>query len=355
MTQWLAEYAKPKVTPKTLERYGELSRHITGEIGATPLIKVTALLLQRAYNRLLDRKKPDGRPVFSVKTVRHIHGLVHVALQTAIRWKFLRVNPSDGCDLPPVPQREAKALDYGVTARLMDFCSDHWLYDLLLIYTASGARRGELLALAWDAVDFRTGILTIARSLEQTRVTPMTPEEQSRLSVVEQRMRSQGLRLKETKGRRIRRVRLSADALDVLKRIQIEQEDVRRVYGPDYCNDLNLVFCHPDGFFIRPDTVTKATRRLAKQAGLDGVSLHTLRHSHGSQLLSAGVSLPVVSRRLGHSSVLVTATIYSHALPSDEIAAAEIWEDAMKKAAESPKADKSAAKVLPMPPKTKSA
>ena len=97
--------------------------------------------------------------------------------------------------------------------------------------------------------------------------------------------------------------------------------------------------------------MTKAARRLAKRAGLSNVSLHTLRHSHGSQLLAEGVPLPVVSRRLGHANVHVTATIYSHALPQDELAASDIWSAAMKKAQSAPKSGK----VIPMPPKGQSA
>jgi integrase len=57
-----------------------------------------------------------------------------------------------------------------------------------------------------------------------------------------------------------------------------------------------------------------------------------LRHSHGSQLLSAGVPLPAVIKRLGHTDIYTTARIYAHALQSDEIAAAEKWEEAMKRA-----------------------
>ncbi len=53
-------------------------------------------------------------------------------------------------------------------------------------------------------------------------------------------------------------------------------------------------------------------------------------NSHGSQLLSAGVPLPAISKRLGHSSVYVTATVYSHALPKDEAAAGDAWENAVK-------------------------
>lgn len=220
-----------------------------------------------------------------------------------------------------------------------------------MVYTASGSRRGELAALGWDAVDFETGIITIARSLEQTQPRPLTAEEQHRLTTLERRMRAQGLRLKETKGRRIRRVKLPDDVMEILRGIQARQKENRRLCGDDYCADLNLVFCRADGFFIRPDTITKEARRLAKRAGLSGVSLHTLRHSHGSQMLSAGVPLPTVSRRLGHSNVHTTATVYAHALASDEIAAADLWSAAMKKA----ESGKKSTKVLPMTPKTKSA
>jgi integrase len=60
-----------------------------------------------------------------------------------------------------------------------------------------------------------------------------------------------------------------------------------------------------------------------------GVSLHSLRHSHASILLSNGVPVAVVSQRLGHADQNITLSIYSHALPADTLAAAKIWNDSM--------------------------
>ena len=62
-----------------------------------------------------------------------------------------------------------------------------------------------------------------------------------------------------------------------------------------------------------------------------------MRHSHGSQLLSNGVALPTVSKRLGHSSVYVTATVYSHALSKDETAAADVWDATVQKSIDAAK------------------
>jgi hypothetical protein len=55
--------------------------------------------------------------------------------------------------------------------------------------------------------------------------------------------------------------------------------------------------------------------------------LHS-RHTHASQLLSEGVPIPTVSKRLGHANPTITLKPYSHALESDELAAAQRWNDA---------------------------
>lgn len=86
------------------------------------------------------------------------------------------------------------------------------------------------------------------------------------------------------------------------------------------------MFALPDGDYLKPDSISAKICLLAKRAGLGDVSLHTLRHSHGSQLLSNGTPLPVVSKRLGHSNVHTTAKIYAHALDSDMRAAADAWD-----------------------------
>ena len=312
--QWFREYAKFNCTQKTVEHYRELARHVTKHVGQVELGKLTPLQLQRVYNILLVSGKKDGKPL-SKRTVRHVHGLVHIALETAVKWRLLKLNPSDACTLPPLPEREATAIDQHETQRYVAACKEHWSGNLLCMAAATAARRGELLALRWSDINLAAGAMFIRRSLEQTKEC--------------------GLRVKDTKGRRLRKIGLDHETIEVLEEIRKEQEQLRALFGDKYKTELDLVFCQSDGSFIRPDVVTKAARRLAKQAGLAGVSLHTLRHSHGSQLLSLGVPLPTVSKRLGHANVNVTATIYAHALPNDEAEAAAIWAQGMKAVKES--------------------
>jgi integrase len=72
----------------------------------------------------------------------------------------------------------------------------------------------------------------------------------------------------------------------------------------------------------------KPARRM-KKAGIVGASLHTLRHTHASGLLSAHVPLPTVSARLGHANTHITATVYAHAMPVDDQQAADQWDKLM--------------------------
>src|SRR5205085_9494856 len=89
------------------------------------------------------------------------------------------------------------------------------------------------------------------------------------------------------------------------------------------------VFCQPNGAYYSPDRLGARVVELMRSVGLEGGSLHSLRHSHASSLLSNGVPIAVVSQRLGHSDQNITLSIYSHAMPAETKAAAKIWNDAM--------------------------
>jgi integrase len=314
LKEWFTEHAERNCTPKTVERYRQLANYILPHIGTTKFQDLSALALERVFNHLKDsggwnRKAKKSRPL-GAKTVRHIAGLVHVALETAIRWKLLKVNPVDGVQLPKVPKREAQVLDTGQLRAFLEAARAHGVYEFIMLATATGCRRGELLALTWADVDFTGRLMRVSKSLEQTKGA---------------------LRVKPTKTEKPREISLPKSAIEVLRIHRGRQAENRRLFGPDYRDDLNLVFATPEGAYLKPDTLTAKICLLTSKAGLKGASLHTLRHSHGSLLLSVGVPLPVVSKRLGHSSVYVTANVYSHALSQDEVAAADAWDTVQAK------------------------
>ena len=123
-------------------------------------------------------------------------------------------------------------------------------------------------------------------------------------------------------------------ALEVLDEHRNEQDRHRAMFGRDYA-DNNLIFCQPGGQHYSPDRLGARVAELMRGVGLNGVSLHSLRHSHASILLSKGVPVSVVAQRLGHADQNITLSIYSHTLPADSRAAAKIWNDSMAGAIDS--------------------
>ena len=111
-------------------------------------------------------------------------------------------------------------------------------------------------------------------------------------------------------------------------RVRAKQAEYRAYFGAEYYGERDLVFSKPDGSPITPDSLTLMVTKLRKKLKLPGrVTLHTLRHSHGSHLIRGGIELTAVSKRLGHSSTAVTARVYAHMLDGRDRAAAEVWEE----------------------------
>ena len=127
---------------------------------------------------------------------------------------------------------------------------------------------------------------------------------------------------REPKSKRSRRkLELSPSLAILLWEHRLKQEGTRRLLGKAL-EPTDLVFSHPDGRPIRPDTVTRAFHVIAQSLGFKGTRLHDIRHAHATILLEQGVHTKIVQERLGHSSVSTTLDIYSHVVPSLQQAAA---------------------------------
>jgi integrase len=310
-TRWHADKQRHCV-PKTAERYGELGQYAVRLFGATPLDRLDAMGLTDAVHQLSDhggqatKQCPRGRAL-APKTVRHIAFLVQDVLEYAVNFELITKNPMAKVTKPRVLRRRPKIVDRAGLDQLLAKAAGRRHFPVIILAAATGMRRGELLALEWSDLDWDKGILEVSKSLEETDA---------------------GLRIKSTKSGETRRFAIPSDALEVLREHKAEQDENRKLYGADYAN-LGLVFAQPDGSYLTPSNFGKRISKLMRSAGLAGMTLHSLRHSHASELLSQGAPITAVAERLGHASPNITLGIYSHALPADNQAAAKLWNDAM--------------------------
>ena len=295
-----------ELSPKTLSRYRELAEYLSPELKTAPIAEIRAMHLHDEWKRLLasgghHRKTKELRPL-SAKTVRNIAGVVSSACGWAVLYGLITVNPVTASKPPQGKRREGIAL-LPSQVDLMIQASSGWLMNFLDVENGLGIRRGEALALRWS--DIANGEAHITRSLCQVK---------------------DKVTFKGTKSDKDRRVEIAASTMDALRQ-QREEQDKARAAFPDYRFDLDLIFADPGGEPLRPDSVSSKVSLLCRKLKLPkGASLHTLRHSHGSQLLAAGVPLAEVAKRLGHANPATTLGIYTHALPGTT-GTARRWEE----------------------------
>lgn len=309
LKEFFDQHGEKSLAAKTLKRYREMADYLDADILAMQIPTIKPLHLSREWNRLLTsggKGRKQGKPL-SRKTVRNIAGLVSSAYTRGLRWGIAEVNPVPASE-PPVPKKkESIALTVEQQERVIAKANAPWGMDVFLeLDAATGARRGELLGLQWT--DLEGNRLMIGRSLSQV---------------------GQQVFLKEPKNKKFRVVTIPASALKKLQAHRKKQAPFRDHFGESYQGDY--IFCNPDGSPLKPDTVSASVSLLFRSLKLPkGVSLHTLRHTHGSHLLAAGVPLTDVSKRLGHVNPHVTATVYAHALPGRDDLAARAWEKFQK-------------------------
>jgi integrase len=301
--EYLEERWLPAITmtlrPSTHASYTRVIRlHVTPRIGAVPLQKLDAMMLNDVYLQLMTDGRVRGPGGLSVRTVRYVHFIVHRALRDAMRWQLLSRNVSDAAD----PPKESAHLRPEITTwpaetvRLfLEGTRADRRHAAWLLLASTGMRRGEVLGLRWADIDFRAGQLAIRQTLVTADLATLFGEPKSRRS------------------RRV--VALDATTLDTLQRHRRVQLEEKLALGPAYC-DQDLVFTRRDGRPYEPDEFSREFDRKQKRLGLPRIRLHDLRHTWATLALQSGIHPKVVSERLGHSTIAITLDTYSHVTPS---------------------------------------
>jgi len=288
LERWIKDY-QPNLSPRGFERYeGIIRKHLIPSLGNIVLTQLRPEHLQNHYTARLK----DG---LSPKTVNFHHSVLHVALQTALKWGLIARNPADAVDSPRVRRRDMQTWDEEEISRFLEVAKNSQYYELYYLALFTGMRRSELLALRWLDVDFIYCQIYINRSMHH--------------------LRDGSYIFTEPKSEKSRRtIALSPSVILLLKEYKERQEKEREMLGTSL-SDNDLVFCHLDGKPLRPNTVTHAWNVLAARAGVKVIRLHDARHTHASLMLKAGTHPKIVQERLGHSSIGMTLDTYSHVAP----------------------------------------
>lgn len=306
--------------PKTIERYGTLyAAYIGPRFGDVVLRNLRQHQLTEAYGSWLARGK-SGRAL-SARTLHHIHDLFRVMFNFAVRKGLAQVNVAAlvSEDLPRTSRPDSIALTEDQLRQLLTCAQDptqwarkrgvvsaqSWFAPAVWFAAYTGARRGETLAFRWRDLDLDQQTATIRYSLTETKAG--------------------GVQFKEPKNAKRRTIVLPPSLVRVLRAHCTEQNKDRLFFGYGY-KDNDLVFAAPGGLPVSPWTFTASFRYLVKRAKIPYIRLHDLRDTHASLLGKHGVPLEVVSKRLGHATIGITAERYLHVYRERDAEAAAVFE-----------------------------
>ena len=200
-------------------------------------------------------------------------------MQLAIHQKLLAHNPAEGCALPRLERKEMHTLTADQLSAFLREAKNTGVFEMYYLELATGLRRGELLGLKWQDVDFNQGTITVRRQIG--RINGVVTEGP----------------LKTKNAYRV--IPLGEQAVAVL---HSQKEKTASEY----------VFPSPSGGPISPDSVRNMLRRVLKRAGLPYVRFHDLRHTFATLALQNGVDVKTVSGMLGHFSAGFTLDTYAH-------------------------------------------
>lgn len=272
-------------------------------LGKMPVHKVTPPVLDRTWSEV-------GGAGVSAHRIARSHTVLSAAFRQAIRRGWVHTNPARAAP-PRSPERPAVRSPGSSTlkALLAAVADDPDLYAWLRLSVVTGARRGEVLGLRWEDVDFDSARLTIRRSVSYTPTS--------------------GVTIKGTKTNRERVVALDPQTLEVLRVLQGARRSAASIAGLPFPDAGYVLTFDPAGLVPwRPDLATHRFGRIRSRVpGADKYRLHDLRHAAASLLLAAGHDLRTVADRLGHARPSVTLEIYAATLPESERAAARTMGD----------------------------
>ena len=249
----------------------------------------------------------------SPKTIVEHHRLISTVLDQAEKEGRVPFNVAHKATLPKIRKKEVNYFQPEQIADIRDALEEEpikWrtITHLLLI---TGARRGEILGLKWDKVDFEGCKVHICNNVLYSadrgiyEDTPKTATSD-------------------------RFITLPGETMQLLQQYKVWQMSEQLRLG-EYYQDQGFVFSQDNGKPMHPDSVTDWLKKFSQRHGLPHINPHAFRHTMASMLYFSGVDSVSISKRLGHAQVSTTANIYGHVMEEADQKNADILADVFLK------------------------
>lgn len=297
--EWLKEY-KGNLRQTTRENYDNMIQtHIlTHSISKIQIQKLSTSHIQKFMNEkskekriiIKENKKTTSNENISPRTVNLLHFLISSSLEQAIRNELITKNPAKYCKKLANEKKEIKALTTEQVIALLETAQKHELYPALVIALHTGLRRGEVLGLTWENINFDEDTMNITQSLVKIKG---------------------GTKLQEPKTKSSKRILPMTDT--VIELLSINKQKT------------GLIFQTRNNQPVHPRSFQRTFSTWCKNAGLPKETrLHDLRHTFATNIINAGIDIKTAQSLTGHADTRTLLDIYAHTVTASQRNAANI-------------------------------
>lgn len=287
---WLNKYTKFAVKLRTYERYKYIiAKHINPKLGEFDLDDLSAVKLQDYVLSELESGNLISSKGLANNSVIGIVNVLKSALKLAKSLEICAVDNSDKIKLPMATEKPVTAFEKWEQEKLEKYClssnKTNYLGIVICLYT--GIRLGELLALTWNDIDFKSGIMTISKTAYR----------------IKQNGKPQVVIDKPKTKNSSRLIPLPKQLLEILKR-------AKRISKSDF------VLSTRTGGIVGTRAYQKTYERILKKLNIPYKNFHSLRHTFATRAIEMGMDVKTLSEILGHKNPVITLQRYTHSMLS---------------------------------------
>lgn len=346
MDEYVEQYGLNHWSVSTLSyNQHRIDDYIKPYIGNLYVQDLTTRSLDHFYNALQDTpavvlKGHKQKRNVAPSVIQKVHAIMRSALNKAVAWGYIQVNPAMNCTPPEYESGERKVWTAEEAQHAIDICDDPLLKTCMLIAIGCSPRIGEILGLTWDCIDLvqdaNDGIskLCINKELKRCDKTSLRklvnrskckvyftfPEQKKNESTT-------ALVLKDPKNKSsVRTVYIPQTVANHLSEVRKRQEDMQQLLGEAY-HDYGLVIAFDDGTPVEERMIAKKLKDFIRKSDLPPVVFHSLRHCSTSMKLKlSGGNIKAVQGDTGHAQARMVTEIYAHMEDADRLTLAQKME-----------------------------
>lgn len=293
---WIEKHKAPKLAPSTLTSYRNNFRvHIKPRVGDIELANLSTYHIQRMLDSM------GGSHSLFVKVYNVIHG----ALEKAVEMGMILRNPCKGVAFPKDDTKDMRVLTQEEQQRFIAALDGEYYRVMLLTYLYTGMRIGEGIPLLWSDIDLERRTIRV----NKTAVVCHDFESHSAKQEVQNRCKTKSSK---------RIIVITSGLASILAEHKEIMRNRAKQLGEEWSED-SLVFRNSRGNMVYSRNLQEVLYRILDKAGIEGATMHTLRHTYATRCFEAGVALKAISEQLGHANLKMTYQVYIHILEDTKV------------------------------------